>query len=345
MKLFNPYNNQIFIELVNYINSNMMGNGGITKESFIRDFLQDRLHLPKDSINALSNEFMGKNGVKNINIFHEDENGEFVSILNREDILPVRFNKAELSWLYYVLNCDESALFINETYKDELLDSIRKHDIIELAQYFWKKENQKVVSKEIAACITDVVFYSIKTRRTVVFNDEFYIIYRVEYDTISREYRLLLYPVRKKNKINEKDDIIFFSLGKRDFLSIGTPIDADIDYLTYNEYLQLADKRLKSHLVEKPLELLVIASTSQEGKKVLTKADDRCAYLFSAYDTTAYLDNDDNIVFSIRYYDFQKYEVFDNILSLGKYVKVLAPADVKEEIVSLIRVHYEMYNL
>lgn len=338
MELFNPYNNQVFIELINFINSTER----LEKDSFINEFLDKRLHLPEDSIKSLTNQFVGKADCKNANLFVESDIEEWISIIDREDPLPIRFNVAELSWLYYVLNRIEASFFLKDVYRESIIDAIQSEKYIDISKCLIEK-NYNNVSSQVVKCITDIVLFAIKTNRTIMVNNVRYIIYKLEYYGNFDEYRLILYPVRTKNYVSEDDDIVIFKIDNTKQLSLGTPIDAELNCLRYYDYIQLAEKCLKSHLVKEPIELCVLTKTNKGILEKTTKADDRCAYLFSNYDTTAFVDKDDNLHLSIRYYDFQKKEVMDNILSLGKYIKVMSPQDIVGEVKALIRAQYELY--
>ena len=63
---------------------------------------------------------------------------------------------------------------------------------------------------------------------------------------------------------------------------------------------------------------------------------DRCFNLFSSYDKKYYYDEEDNLILTIYYHDFDEAEIIRDILSLGKSAVVLSPEFVRKEVIKRI---------
>lgn len=311
----------------------MLGGEVLSQEEFEKSFLRDKLHIPEDAILSLTNSFEGNAENKNCNLFFSNESNEFVSVLNWDAPLPVRLNTAELSWLYYALNDKRSLLFLNEGLRNSLLLEIDKSKIIDISKYIISKNQQYCFDSKIISFMNDVIIHSINTHQSIYLdkNEEF-IVYKILFDQTTNAFSLILYPVKTNGEYVLKDDLKITHIEDYSSISIGNPVDMKIGYYKYHECIDMAYKCITMH-AETPITLQLVSHSNDKK----TMADDRCSYLFSSYDTTSYIDKDNNLNMTINYYDFQKNEVIDNILSLGKYVKVTSPSDMCSIIKSLIQ--------
>lgn len=118
------------------------------------------------------------------------------------------------------------------------------------------------------------------------------------------------------------------NLGNISSISLGETINH------YDEFLAKFEKQLSDLKVKQPIQIEILNQND---------AYDRCAYLFSSYDTYCYDKGNDKLIMNIYYYRFQRDEVIRNILFLGYYVKVISPKSIADEIVLAIKASYENY--
>lgn len=325
MNLFNPYQNQIYIELVNYINGCMSNNiDAYSKEDFLQKFLNEHLHMPDSLMETLVNS----------NLFFEADSDSYVPVLNWPDILPVRLSTPELSWLKYVLSDYKAELFLPDKLRYDLLEYLDTLDLPDLSKYIVDKRLHRKNPENPVRLFHDVLFPAVYTKRSIFLGKEEYLLFKIKYDPQSDLFQLLLYPI--KTKENAPADILFVDVTNAFAPELGHPIKDGINYKSYEEYYQDALTCIKSHFVPEPV-LLQINTTrvSSKNKTKKTMADDRCSYMFSSFDTRSYVSGE-HLIMEIHYYDFQYTELIDHILSLGKYVKVLSP----DSVISIIKEHF-----
>lgn len=317
MKLFNPYQNQIYIELINYINGCMSNNiEPLSKQDFIETILIEKLHLSESLIQAVTENFM----------FFEPDSDSYVPILNREHPLPVPLSIPELTWLKYVLSDYKAELFVEDRARDKILTYLNTLDLPDLSAYIDDKRIRTKNSMAVISLFHEILFPSVSKQRSLLLNNKEYLLYKIQYYPNSDLFQLLLYPIG----LEEKDsDILFLDVSDNFSLQLGQPIK------NYDLYCSKASECIKSHMVEEPVLLQInttITTSKQEIKE--SRAEDRCSYMFSSFNTRSYLDGN-HFIMQIHYYDFQYAELLDNILSLGKYVKVLSP----DSVISAIKEH------
>lgn len=71
-------------------------------------------------------------------------------------------------------------------------------------------------------------------------------------------------------------------------------------------------------------------------------AVERCFMMFASYDKEASYDEDsDTYTMQLYYYDFDRYEILQQILALGAAATVLAPADMREAIIERLQAAWQ----
>ena len=82
-----------------------------------------------------------------------------------------------------------------------------------------------------------------------------------------------------------------------------------------------------------------------------TNAVERCFQIFSNYDKDAFAYNEDEngegldtYELKIWYYDFDRQEIIEKILSLGSSITVLEPEDLRKEIIDILKKAYKKFK-
>lgn len=123
-----------------------------------------------------------------------------------------------------------------------------------------------------------------------------------------------------------------------------TYVDRGLGTIRQNDAEVYSDKcaqLIQKRKVDTPIVLEIISNINSHKDNM---AHDRCAHLFSSYDTTCYDNETGNLTMEIRYYDYQYEDIKRNILSLGRYVHVISPSHVVDDIISILRKKAKMYG-
>ena len=73
-------------------------------------------------------------------------------------------------------------------------------------------------------------------------------------------------------------------------------------------------------------------------------APERSSLTFATYEKSAHYDRERRIhILKIFYYNFDESELLSKILSMGKWIKIISPAWIKEEAISRIRKATNLY--
>ena len=145
--------------------------------------------------------------------------------------------------------------------------------------------------------------------------------YKLEYSVQFDSFSLSCYPLDTKRPVK-------MNLANLSAVKMGDEI------VEYNQFLSDFEKQLKNTKEKIPVSIEI---------RNQAEAYDRCAYLFSSYDTFCYDKGNDTLLMSIYYYRFQKDEIIRNILFLGHYVKVVSPKNIVDEVISNISAAYNTY--
>lgn len=336
MELFNKYKNKNFAFLTNYINS------CINDESLA--LTPDQLQaLLSGSSQSTFEEFILALANKNTNA--DEYNASLLyeceeSILPLRQVqVPIRTTIAEKAWLFYILQNSKSDLFLDVEFKNKLIKSLDK-DICSGAfpiqsQYIdirdLSPENHLNITSELITNFKAIV-KAIKLQQYIkITNNSFtgqtyyqqkVIPYKLEYSSQFDSFSLSCYPldVKRPVKMNLKNisEVI---------------IEESID--NYDSFLHDFKEQLEQTKEKVPVEIEIINKA---------EAYDRCAYLFSSFNTFCYDLGDEKLQMNIYYYRFQQEEIVRNILFLGHYVKVLSPKNIVDDVISTIKASYENYK-
>ncbi len=154
-----------------------------------------------------------------------------------------------------------------------------------------------------------------------IYKDQEVCPYKLEYSAQFDSFSLSCYPLDTKRPVK-------MNLANLAAVKLGDEI------VEYNEFLSDFEKQLKNTKEKVPVSIEI---------KNQAESYDRCAYLFSSYNTFCYDKGDDTLIMNIYYYRFQRDEIIRNILFLGHYVKVVSPKNIVDEVVSNISAAYNAY--
>ena len=335
MELFNKYKNKNFTYLTNYINCCLSDEEfALTADELSAQLSGASQSTFEEFIQAIVNRADSEENY-NASLLYES-GGKLQPI--RAIHVPVRATIAEKAWLYYVLQNSKSDLFLNPELKATLIDALSQD--MDLSDYplqpsyvdvrEFSESNRLDVTAEFITRFR-IIVKAIKDHcQLTVTNNSFagqtypnQIVYpyKLEYSSQFDSFSLSCYPLDVKRPVK-------MNLSNISFVEMGAVID------NYDEFLKSFEKQLSETKVKYPVQIEILNQN---------EAYDRCAYLFSSYDTYCYDKGNDRLIMNIYYYRFQKDEIVRNILSLGHYVKVLSPQSITDEIISTVKAAYGNY--
>lgn len=335
MELFNKYKNKNFTYLTNYINSCLSDTEyALTAEELAKQLSGSSQSTFEEFVQAIVN--------------HSDPNTNYnASLLLEEDNkmhpiraihIPIRATIAEKAWLYYVLQNSKSDLFIDSDLKDKILDALSQNmglneyplqaSYIDIREF--SNDNCFNITPELITKFRLIVKAIKEHRQLIVTNKSFsgkvytnQVVnpYKLEYSAQLDSFSLSCYPPDVKRPVK-------MNLSNLSSVNIGKKIN------NYEEFVAQFEKQLADTKVKQPIQIEILNQN---------EAYDRCAYLFSSYDTYCYDKGNEKLIMNIYYYRFQKDEIVRNILFLGHYVKVISPQNITDEVISLIKDSYNNY--
>jgi len=336
MELFNKYKNKNFAFLTNYINSCINDESlALTPEQLQSLLSGSSQSTFEEFILALSNQNTNADEY-NASLLYECE-GAMLPL--RQVQVPIRTTIAEKAWLFYILHNSKADLFLDFELKKSLINSLEK-DICSRtypiqSQYIdirdLSPENRMSITTELIVIFKAIV-NAIRLHKYIrVTNNTFsghtyyqqkIIPYKLEYSSQFDSFSLSCYPldVKRPVKMNLKnisEVIVEESIGN------------------YNDFIRKFEDQLEQTKEKDPVKIEIINKA---------EAYDRCAYLFSSYNTFCYDLGDEKLQMNIYYYRFQQEEIVQNILFLGHYVKVLYPKNIVDDVISTITASYENYE-
>lgn len=335
MELFNKYKNKNFAFITNYINNCVNDDSLALTEDELREQLSGTSQSSfEEFLLALTNAYDNSESY-NANILYSQDD---LMLPLRQVPIPVRASIAEKAWLYYILQNSKSDLFLEPATKQKLISALENE--IDQSRFPIKSEyidirslspdNKLSITNELLANFKTIVSAIKQHRRLFVTNttfsgqvykDQEVYPYKLEYSVQFDSFSLSCYPLDTKRPVK-------MNLSNLSAAKLGDKI------VEYNGFLSDFEKQLKNTKEKVPVSIEI---------KNQAEAYDRCAYLFSSFDTFCYDRGDDSLIMNIYYYRFQKDEIIRNILFLGRYVKVVSPKNIVDEVVSNIRAAYNAY--
>lgn len=335
MELFNKYKNKNFAFITNYINSCVNDDSLALTEDELREQLSGASQSSfEEFLLALTNAYDNSESYNADILYSHDD----FMIPLRQIPIPVIASLAEKAWLYYILQNSKSDLFLEPATKQKLILALENE--IDQSRFPIKSEyiDIRLLSPDNKLSVTDEVLTNFKTivsaikqhRRLFVTNTTFsgqiyknqeVYPYKLEYSVQFDSFSLSCYPLDTKRPVK-------MNLTNLSAVKMGDEI------VEYDQFLSDFEKQLKNTKEKIPVSIEI---------RNQAEAYDRCAYLFSSYDTFCYDKGNDTLLMNIYYYRFQKDEIIRNILFLGHYVKVVSPKNIVDEVVSNISAAYNTY--
>ena len=240
--------------------------------------------------------------------------------LKKDAAVPVLPCTAEKAWLKAVLADEHSRLFLDEAMRARLQDILAESELPDINM---DVKRERVWADEITDDLAEklqIVLEAIRSNRELIYSNHTpkgdYICkraipYKVEYAIAEDTLRVPMYSCEENRPIKAK-------LSRMFDLSIGDPV-TDSDTL---------EDKIKERQESEPLVFVV----KNDERNALVRA----VHTFSSYTPIVVKQDKDHWRFEISYYTFDKNALISDILAFGPRIKVINPAEIRDEVIRRI---------
>lgn len=299
-------------------------------EKQARKFIEENIDIKIDF--KVIDSLLSKKESESWLFLYNNEDKKFHNMTDKK--MPIILNKLELDALKMTVDMEMAEGFLEQDTIEKLKKLLENRDtswdrknIKYKRQYSDGDKNHidsvnsklkillKAIRKKCAVKCDNI------TRKNITYKEQVVFPLKIEYSTINDKFRLYCFKERK----NEKEYI------KMNISSI--------------KNLEIQENTIRQNDEE------FIESNIKNTKKVTLYVDsethviERCFRLFSFYDREAIYDRENDIyILEINYYIYDESDVIKNILSLGSKVIVKSPEEIKQKILSRVKIAMDNYN-
>ena len=327
MELFHEYKNRYFNLVFKLLN---LSKEGLSREEII--LLIDKEDYKEKLIgkNLLTFEGMLLNECNEedrLNLLRE-ENDKFYPIIknDKEKALAVRFSTIEKQWLKSMINQDMVREFLGEEIINKLANKLV--DVECIPSDIIEKTNKITYNKQNYNIIKDKFFLlidSIKRNKIIKYTSV---------DKLGNEYKdVLALPIRIDYSLKDENiRVSVYSLEEKRSIMLLLNNVKEIEILEDMEVNikreDIIDIFKKKKYCNEPI---VLEVTDIKGAMA------RCFMGFSSYERSTRSLGDNKYEVKIYYYTFNKDEMIRKILTLGPYVVVKSPENIRQDIIDILK--------
>lgn len=333
--LYNQYMNKNIRFLLNYL-----GYAGRTDElkPYTRNGLQLRIHgyigitsndVSESICGEVSDDPAIRKAQRSCALLYEPEDGGPLrpALTWNGRKLPELTSSAERSWLRYVLNDPMSELFMKPKALEDLLEKLEDDGTLDRSYIDDRatagREHERYGENFIGIFRQTVHFVKNCTSCEMLLHSGetgHFFPYAVSFSDTGRYFTVVGYDFAKEDiAFHNIEDIAYMNSAARSIPSGKAAEELFLD-------------ALERHQVKEPVVIEVMGPAANNPNM----SNDRISHLLSVYESECY-ESDGKLMMSVHYYDFQREEIIRNILALGKYVRVVSPDDVRDEIIENLR--------
>ena len=221
---------------------------------------------------------------------------------------------AEKIYLKGILKSRYAHIFLDESTIEKILQCLKGAPDIGFDNIFCfsgikRKEcitdveisNIRIVLKTIQE--NKALKYSNRARNGMVFKDKLCFPVRIEYSVMKDEFSASVLSAEENRPVR---------------LLLSTMYDVEPSDKGWDGKIS-PEEMMKKHLKKEPLVVEIINDRN---------TIERFQFAFSMYDTRTEMISDNKAMVKIYYYDFDKYEIINNIMSFGTTVKIISPNEM-----------------
>lgn len=329
MELFHEYKNKYFHLVFRILN---LAKNGLYKDEIIR-LIENEEYDEK----VIGKDFKTFEGMllnqysKEANFnFLEEREGQYYSILNNEDSIPlkVRFSKLEKYWFNGMIKEPVVQSLLGKETLEKLetaLTDVKEKGSNKVIEFTNKVQNDfdidlEKLTKDFYIILEGIInekpiIYSNVDKNGNEYNNQLAIPIRIEYSLKDDKFRASLYSLEENRSI---------------MVNLHTLKEVKIAH-NFNSKVKREDvlKKLK----EKKYSEVPITIELED----IRGAMERCFMSFSSFERNSRTISKNKYEIDIYYYTFEEDEVVRKIMSLGPYVKVKSPGRVREIVIDKIK--------
>lgn len=327
MELFHEYKNRYFNLVFKLLN---LSQKGLSREEIISLIDQEEYDEKLISKNLLTFEGMLLNDCDEedrLNLLREEDN-KYYPIIKNGDKLPlaVRFSTIEKQWLKSMIKEDMTREFLGEEIINKLENKLV--DVEDIPKDIIEKTNKIVYDRKNYSILKEKFFLlidSIKRNKIIKYTSV---------DKMGNEYKdILALPIRIDYSLKDENiRVSVYSLEEKRSIMLLLSNIKEIEIL---EDMEVDVKRadIIDNLKQKKYckEPIVLEVTDIKGAMA------RCFMGFSSYERSTRSLGDNKYEVKIFYYTFTKDEMIRKILTLGPYVVVKSPDNIRQDIIDILK--------
>lgn len=260
-----------------------------------------------DFVSALIGERNTK--FTNITLFAENEK-KYSSIISSK--MPIILSNLEKEWLVDMLQDSNISSFISETLICKL------ENMFQINHVSRTEPNDKITK----------ILEALRNNKMIICNN------KTQYGDLYANTELV--PCKLEYSLRQKTFWLIGLIPKEDHM-----VKISIDRMTI---IELRDNNLSIDLnskFEDQREPSPIVLEIKDEKGAL----ERALHSFSSYKKDGIYSKERNVhIIKIFYYRFDEYELIKDIISLGRYVKVIEPVAIKQQIINTLKRQIDLIN-
>ncbi len=272
---------------------------------------------------------------ENFNLLQERE-GKFYPILTTGARLPVpiRLTKIEQAWLKALIAEPKLKLFLNPTlyaklevafamsetpFQSEYLEVTNLTELPEILDFEGYQQNIQLILEALLE--EKAIRYSNRDRRGNLYQDQLALPINLEYSLLDERFRVSLYSLDEQRPVMANLWTMF-----------AVKVVEQVPELDRETAQKLM---VQQKYAAAPIVLEVF---DQKG------AMERCFMCFSGLERTARILGEARYELQLNYYLFEEENILRKLLSLGPYVKVLAPQRIRAAMITQIKAALELQH-
>ena len=228
--------------------------------------------------------------------------------------IPYCMTAAEKIYLKGILNSRYAHIILDKSTIEEILQCLEGVPDIgfdNILRFSGMKRRECLTDEEIdniritlrAIKENKALKYSNKAKNGMIFKDRLCFPVRIEYSVMKDEFSASVWSAEENRPVR---------------LLLSTLYDVELSDVVWEEKLS-PQEMMEKHLKTEPL----IVEVTNDRNTI-----ERFQFTFSMYDKRTEMTEDNKARIEISYYDFDKYEIINNIMSFGKTVKILSPNEM-----------------
>lgn len=357
MNLFNEYNNKNINRLIHYCNMFYQNPGTALSINNMCEQLQLSDQLTSSEI--INSVFNRNEDYTNLYWFFLNEETDTIDpIWQLEKPLPYLTTSAERAWLMYILNDSRSDIFIRPDDKADLLECLNREatqnsvcnkllkfsDYIDIRNKNVQEDAHNILETSLLRNIVERINAEQYIELTYD-NTTFDVLpYKIQYNWETDSFALM--AIKQEDEAKQSGSpFTFYDISLISAINnskYGKYMEYDHNNLPYEIYF---NECLERSMVQTPIHVKVMNyRLTRTGIKKLTDAGNRFNHLFSDYRKISNIDEDGNLLVDIHYYEFQYSSILQKLLMMGKYIEVISPQPVRQEIIRILKEKVKLYE-